>query len=108
MQTPILLTLSGAGTVFAKVPNLINQLVAVLPVPDTTVALNVKLYACPAGALVDGNLPSGSVPLGQWTGPAASAGVPLSFSPDGVGLGSYIAAVFADAGVGHGLFLFVK
>ena len=108
MQGPVILTLSGAGTVFAKVPTLAAQVVAILPRPDGSAALDVKLYSSPGGALVEGSLPAGSALLGEFTGPAASAGIPLSLAPDGVGVTGYLAAVFADSGAAHALYAFLK
>jgi hypothetical protein len=106
MQGPTVLTVSGAGIVSAAVPNQISQLVAVLPRPDTTVALAVKLYSCPSQP--SGSIPAGSTLLAEFTGPLASAGVPLNLAPDGVSLGGWIAAQFTDTGTAHALYCYLK
>ncbi len=108
MAQPIKLTVSGVGIAMAKVPPTlgIGQIVGIVAVPGATDALNVSIYSCPSYSTA--SIPAGSLELASFSAPAAGQSPVLSLSPDGIDVGGYIAADFADADTAHAVYVYVK
>lgn len=108
MAQPIKLAVSGVGIAMAKVPPSlgVGQIVGIVAKPGATDALNVTLYACPSYST--SAIPSGSTELASFSAAASGQSPVLDLSPDGIDVGGYIAADFADADTAHAVYVYVK